>query len=373
MSDRDTDTDCVVIGAGVMGCSIALRLAQAGVRTTVLERSIPGAEASSAAAGILAAQEESEGPGPLTTLSLASRARFAALAEELRELTGIDIAYRKVGVLSLAASEDDEHRLERRYAWQRQANLPLTWLRGAELAALEPHLAPTWRSGLYFPDDHQLDPRPYARALSQAAARAGARFVTGAYVRRVLHDATRVHGVELDGERISAAHVVIAAGSWSSLIEGTSLPAAAVKPVRGQIVLLETRPPALRGTVVSPGGYVVGRADGRVLAGSTMEHAGYDKSVTAGGLAHVLGLALAIAPSLAAAPVIETWANFRPTTDDHLPILGESAIAGLVFATGHFRNGILLSPITGEIVRDIVTRGSAHYDAEAFSPARVMH
>jgi glycine oxidase len=367
------ETDCVIIGGGVMGCSIALRLSQAGVRTTVLERSIPGAEASSAAAGILAGQEESEGPGPLTTLSIASRARFAALAEELRALTGIDIAYRKVGVLSLAATAADEERLERRYGWQRDAGQRLEWLRGRELAACEPHLAPGWRSGLYCPDDHQLDPRPYARALSQAAAAAGARFVTGAYVRRVVHDGTRVQGVELDGERIEAAHVVVAAGSWSSLVEGITLPPSTVKPVRGQIVLCETRPPAVRGTIVSPGGYVVGRADGRVLCGSTMEQAGYDRSVTAGGLAHVLGLALAIVPSLASAPVIETWANFRPTTDDHLPILGEANIRGLVFATGHFRNGILLSPITAEIVRDLVTTGrAAHFDAAAFSPARVL-
>jgi glycine oxidase len=166
--------------------------------------------------------------------------------------------------------------------------------------------------------------------------------------------------------------VVIAAGSWSSLVEGVGLPPATVKPVRGQIVLVETRPPAVRGTVVTPGGYVVGRADGRVLCGSTMEQAGYDKSVTAGGLAKVLGMALATVPALAAAPVLETWANFRPTTADHLPILGESAIAGLVFATGHFRNGILLSPITAEIISDVV-RGvkTTAFDAAAFSPARL--
>jgi glycine oxidase len=165
--------------------------------------------------------------------------------------------------------------------------------------------------------------------------------------------------------------VVIAAGSWSSLVEGIHLPAATVKPVRGQIVLLETRPPAVHGTVVTAGGYLVGRADGRVLCGSTMEHAGYDKSVTAGGLAHVLGLALAVVPALASAPVIETWANFRPTTEDRLPIIGEGDIAGLVFATGHFRNGILLSPETAMIVRDVIT-GSAQHELEAFSPRRLF-
>src|SRR5262249_29797153 len=147
--------------------------------------------------------------------------------------------------------------------------LRLAWLRGAELHDAEPALGERIRSALSFPDDGQVDTRPFARALSLAAARAGAEFVSGAYVRRVIHDGARAIGVEVEGERLAAAGVMVAAGSWSSLVEGAALGARPVRPVRGQIALLETRPPLVRGTIVSSVGYLVGRADGRVLAGST--------------------------------------------------------------------------------------------------------
>jgi len=162
-----------------------------------------------------------------------------------------------------------------------------------------------------------------------------------------------------------------AAGAWSSLVEGAGLAPAAVRPVRGQIVELATRPAAIRGTVISPrGGYLVGRADGRVLCGSTMEEAGFEPAVTAGGAARVLGVALEIAPSLAGAPVTAAWANFRPTTADKLPILGNAPLAGLIYATGHFRNGILLAPITAEIVRDLVVSGRSPIDLGPFALGR---
>jgi glycine oxidase len=371
--------DCIVVGGGVVGCATALRLAQAGVRTLVLERSIPGAEASSAAAGILAAQEEAEGPGPLATLCLRSRGLFPALAAELHATTGVDIGHRQAGVLSACFDAGDEARLRARYAWQVTAGLRLEWLRGGEVRAAEPGLDPAVRTALWFPDDGQVEPRAYLRALSLAAARAGVAFSTGAHVRRVVVDGDRVTGVDVEGERIGAPRVVIAAGSWSSLVEGGGLPPRAVRPLRGQIAKLETRPPAVRGTIVlsagerGAGGYLVGRADGSVLAGSTMEHAGYEKQVTAGGLSHVLDVALRLVPGLAQAPVVDTWANFRPVTEDQLPILGSGPAEGLILATGHFRNGILLSAVTAEIVRDLVVAGRTAIDIEAFGPARLLH
>jgi glycine oxidase len=362
--------DVIIIGGGVIGCAVAWRLAQAKVPVLVLERAIPGAEASSAAGGILAAQEEATGPGPLSELALASRARFAPIAAELRAETGMDIGYRATGVINACLGADDEARLERRYAWQRDAGMRLAWLRGAELFAAEPGLGPLVTAGLSFPDDGQLEPRLLLKALAIAAAGAGATFSTGAYVRRVVHEGDRVAGVETESGVFPARHVVIAAGSWSSLVEGSSLAPRAVRPLRGQIAQLETRPALIRGVVTTTGGYLVGRADGRVLAGSTMENAGYDKRVTAGGLRHVLDLAIRLAPALAEAPVTDSWANFRPVTSDELPLIGPAGPEGLLLATGHFRNGILLSAITAEIIRDLVVRGTTPHDLRPFAVGR---
>jgi glycine oxidase len=363
--------DCIVIGGGVVGCAAALRLAQAGVRTLVLERAIPGAEASSAAAGILAAQEESTGPGPLTELCVASREMFAELSEELRD-TGTDIGYRESGLISAGFSDEDRARLERKYAWQRERGWKVEWLDRDAVRERERQLSLAVIGGLSFPKDGQVDPPAYAKALSLAAARAGAQFVSGAYVRRVVVEGGRVTGVELEGQRVEAPHVVIAAGSWSALVDGAGLKSGAVRPLRGQIAQIETRPPAIWGTIIHPGGgYIVGRSDGRVLAGSTMEHVGFDKRVTAGGLRHVLDLAIQLAPSLAEAPVTQTWANFRPTTDDELPLIGQGSAKGLILATGHFRNGILLSPATAEIVRDLVVGKKPRWEIAAFSPGRL--
>jgi glycine oxidase len=363
--------EVVVVGGGVMGCAVAWRLAQAGIAVRVLERAVPGAEASSAAAGILAAQEEAIAPGPLFDLCLASRERFPALAAELLADVGIDIGYRRTGLLSVCATDAEVAALEARYGWQRERGHRLEWLREADVRDREPSLSPKYARALSFPDDHQLEPRPYLKALSLAAARAGAEFTTGAQVRRIVVEGDRVVGVELDDEIVPAATVVIAAGSWSSLVEGAGLPARSVRPVRGQIVELETRPPAVRGTLVGPGGYLVGRADGRVLCGSTMEHVGYDRRITAGGIRHVLDLALGLCPGLADAPIRETWANFRPTTADGLPMLGHAPIRGIVVATGHFRNGILLSAITADLVGELVQKGNAGWDLTPFAPARV--
>jgi glycine oxidase len=363
-------SDVIVVGGGVIGCAIARHLARAGVSVVVLERAIPGAEASSAAGGILAAQEEAGGPGPLAELLLASRALFPRLAAELREETGLDIGLRQTGLLAACFDAAEEARLEGRHAWQRAAGLRLEWLRGARLAAAEPALGPGVTAALSFPEDGQLEPRLYLQALALAAARAGARFITGAYVRRVVHEGGRVAGVELEGEMLAARHVVVAAGSWSALVEGAALPPRVVRPMRGQMVQLETRPPLIRGTVTCAGGYLVGRADGRVLAGSTMELVGFDKRVTAGGLRHILDVAVRLVPALADAPVTDSWANFRPATADDLPLIGPAGPPGLIVASGHFRNGILLSAITAELVTELVTEGSPRIDLMPFSPAR---
>ncbi|HVV48316.1 MAG TPA: glycine oxidase ThiO [Polyangia bacterium] len=362
--------DVAVIGGGIMGCAVALRLAQRGIGVTVIERGIPGAEASSAAAGILGPQMEADGPGPLLELGLRSRALYPALAAELRDLTGIDVGYDRSGVLMLAFDEAGEAALSARRAWQLARGLRVESLSGDAVRAREPALAPAVRAALAFTDGAAVVARELVRAFSQAAAVAGVRFLTGRYVRRVIVEDGAVAGLELDGERLAAGVVVVAAGSWSGLVEGAGVPAAVVRPARGQLVSIETRPPLFRHVVAAPGGYLVPRRDGTVIAGSTVEMAGFRKEVTVGGLAGILALARTVFPALADAPVTASWSNFRPFTEDHLPVLGATAVRGLVLATGHYRNGILLAPITAQAIAELIATGKAPFDLSPFAVER---
>jgi glycine oxidase len=363
--------DVVIVGGGVMGSAVALRLAQRGVRVTVVERGIPGAEASSAAAGMLAPQTEADGPGPMLGLGLASRALYPELAVELRAITGIDIGYDRSGVLALGFSDEDERALGTRETWQVAHGLRAELLSAEAARAAEPALGPTVHAALHFPDDAQVNPASLARAFSQAAATAGARFLQGRYVRRVLVDAGAVTGLELDGDVLPAGAVVLAAGSWSGLVEGGGVPASVVRPARGQLVAIETRPPLFHHVLSVHGrGYLVPRRDGTVIAGSTVEMVGFRKEVTVGGLATILDLARTLVPGLADAPVLSSWSNFRPYTEDQLPVLGATAVKGLYLATGHHRNGILLAPITGDAIAALVATGDAGVDLAPFSVTR---
>ncbi len=359
------DMNVVVVGGGIMGCGIALRLRQAGARVTVLERSSPGAEASSAAGGILAPQQESEGPGPFLELGLRSRGMYADFAAELLALTGVNVNYLPSGLLHLAFDEAEARRLEATVGWQRALGLRAELLATAEVRSLEPQLSPHLVAAARFQDDHQVDNRLLTRALTMAAAKVGVTFRTG-YVRGVVEEQGRAVGVDLDGDTLRADAVVIAAGSWSGLVQGIAVDPRVVRPARGQMVQLQTRLPLFSHVVFSDKGYVIPRADGRILAGSTLEFAGFEKNVTAEGLHRILALAMQICPALASAPVQETWAGLRPYTEDHLPILGAGPLPGLFLATGHFRNGILLAPITARLMAQVVLGESPSVDLTPF-------
>ena len=362
--------DVVVVGAGVQGSGVALRLAQAGRQVIALERSVPGAEASSAAAGILSPGVEALEPGPFYELCAASLARYPAFAEELQRLSGMPVGYRGGGTLEVAFDDQVTRVLAGRAAKLQKGGIAVEVLDEAAARRLEPGLSQQTRGALWFREEASVDPRLLGRALYIAAARAGVRFVNG-QVRRVAVEGGRAAGVEHEAGRIEAEAVVLAAGSWSLQVEGHGLPAGAVRPVRGQMAVLDTRPPLLSRVIFSEKGYVVPRGDGRVLCGSTMEEVGFEKAVTASGLLHVLGLACEIAPRLSGAPFVECWSNFRPATPDGSPILGPGTLPGLFYATGHFRNGILLTPITAEAVSAVVRGERPPVDLVPFSPARL--
>jgi glycine oxidase len=314
----------VVVGGGIMGMSIATELALRGDQVTVLEKSVPGAEASSAAAGMLAPQLEAHGPGPMLSLCLKSRDLYPSWVRRLEQLSQVDAGYRACGLHRYG----DPAKLEATYAWQRAAGLKVE---------LE-------RDHLVLPDDHQVDPLKLMRALAIAAARAGATFRTG-----------QVHGilegsVEVDAERVDADATVVAAGSWSSLVAGARISPRVLQPMRGQMLELRLRVPPFGPTLADDHVYLVSRGDGRVICGSTMERVGFDKRVTAGGIAAILSRAFALCPALEQAELHATWAGLRPWTEDELPIIGPGPLPGLHLATGHFRNGILLAPVTALLI-----------------------
>ncbi len=362
--------DVVVVGAGVLGSSVALRLAQAGRKVVVLERAVPGAEASSAAGGILSPGVEAVEPGPFYALCRASLARYPGFVRDVEALSGMSVGMRALGTLEIALDDDHAKVLAARAEKILRHGLPVEVLDDAAVRRLEPGISPEARGALFFGDEASLDPRLLGRAVYVAAARAGATFVTGR-VRRIVAEGGRAIGVDHDAGRIEAERVVLAAGAWSLQVEGSGLPPGAVRPVRGQIALFDTRPPLLSRVVFSGHGYVVPRADGHVLCGSTMEEVGFEKAVTAGGLRHVLDVGIGIAPALASAPVVETWSNFRPASPDGEPILGEGTVPGLLYATGHTRNGILLTPVTADAIAALALGRASPVDLAPFSPARL--
>jgi glycine oxidase len=350
-----------IVGGGVMGCATALALAERGADVVVVERAVPGAEASSAAAGILGAQAELHGREEDAPLFARARVAWAAWALALRDASGIDIGYRVSGVLRVARTDAEAEAIAREVAWQRRLGLRAEALDGPSARSLEPELAPDVRAAVHFAGDAQVDPAALLRALMALLARHPRATVrAGTTVQRLLVERDghaeheRCTGVALDDGDLRADATVLAAGSWSSLVPGLPVTLPAVRPVRGQIVLLDERPPRLRTIVFGSGGYVVPRGDGRVLCGSTTESAGYRKEVTASGVHAILGAALACVPSLGGAQLAATWSNFRPRADGDHPLVGASPLPGLFLATGHYRNGILLSKVTADAVADAV-------------------
>ena len=363
--------DVVVVGGGVIGCAVARHAARGGASVVVVERGRPGAEASSAAAGMLSPLAEADRPGVFLDLLLRARAAFPDMVAALREETGIDAGYSGAGTLYLALREEDEGELEHRLAWQSAAGLGVERLSAEEARRLEPAVSPAVRWALRFPGDHQVENRALSLALWSAAARAGAEFRLGREAVAVLRQGERVVGVELpDGERIAAGAVVVAGGAWAGRLGG--LPRALpVFPVHGQLLALESVPPVFRHVVDSPRCYLVPRSDGRVIAGATAERVGFRKSVTPAGMRRLIDGALEIAPVLENAPLAETWSGLRPGTPDSLPILGaDPCVPNLFYATGHFRNGILLAPLTGEAIGEMLLGRPPAADLEPFGIAR---
>jgi glycine oxidase len=305
---------------------------------------------------MLLPQVEADAQDAFFDLACKSRDLYPAFAAALREETGIDVELDTTGTLYLALTEHDHEEIEKRHDWQTRAGLSVERLSGAEARELEPCISESTLGALRFPKDIQVENRRLLSALANSAKKLGITTLTQTAVAAVLLEGNRVCGVQTSRGAISSSTVVIAAGTWSSFIKtAPQSPIPTIEPVRGQMVCLEAKPRLTRHVLYSPRGYLVPRQDGRLLAGSTSENAGFAKCVTAGGIAGILRNALNISPAIADLPVVDTWAGLRPRAPDGLPVLGPCGeIDGLFCATGHYRNGILLAPLTGELISEAI-------------------
>lgn len=363
--------DVVIAGAGVIGSALALALADGGRRVVVVDREEPGAGASSAAAGMLVVQGETAAAGPFLALARASLPLFAPLAARLRDETGTDVELRQPGLLHAALDEAEAARLEAALHRRRAEGGEARWLGPEEARRLEPALAPRITGALHDPAPCQVDNARFTRALADLAADRGATFRLGHAVTRVMRDGDRVTGLETEAGPVPAGVTVLAAGAWSAALAATAGLDLPVRPVKGQ--MLESRLPAgrLHALVWTEDVYLVPRAGGRVLVGATVEEAGFDTRVTLGGVVRLAAAAVEAVPALAGAALVRTWAGLRPGTPDGLPILGRVAgLEGLVLATGHFRNGILLAPITARLLADLILEGRSAPLLDLFALAR---
>ncbi|MCX2179358.1 glycine oxidase ThiO [Streptomyces sp. SKN60] len=370
--------DVLVIGGGIIGLVTAWRAAQRGLRVAVADPE-PGGGAARVAAGMLAAVTELHyGEETLLGLNLASARRYPAFVAELAEATGHDVGYRACGTLAVALDADDRAHLRELHALQTRCGLAAEWLSGRDCRRLEPMLAPGVRGGLRVDGDHQVDPRRLADALVVACERAGVVFHrTRAERLTVVRD--RAAGAVLaDGTEVAADQVVLAAGSLSGRLDGVPADALPpVRPVKGQVLRLRV-PPAyapflsrtVRAMVRGSHVYLVPRANGELVVGATSEELGWDTTVTAGGVYELLRDAHELVPGITELPLTETRAGLRPGSPDNAPLLGPSALPGLQLATGHYRNGVLLTPVTGDVMAQALTTGALPDEARAFTARR---
>jgi len=361
--------DAVVAGGGLIGGAIALELARAGLRVGLFDRQEPGLEASWAAAGIISPAPENAGMIPVVPLAKVSQAIYGEFVEMVEEISGQNVGFRRIGTLQALFSRDARAELSTIIALHHGLGLKAEALSAEDAGELEPALSEGVEAAVLRPEEASVDNRALAQAILEAAKRSGVEVFAGNGAEAIWKERGRCKGLILQNEKVAAKWTVIAAGCFSAGIEGVA-PYAPVRPAKGQMVALRAADLRMERVLWSEKVYLVPRNDGRILAGATVEYVGFDKGVTAVAMEKLLAGAIELAPGMANARIEESWAGLRPDSPDHLPILGPTDVEGLVVATGHFRSGILLTPITARLVREWITLGSVSEDWERFSPMR---
>ena len=362
----------IVVGGGIIGCACALELAKAGCAVTLLERATPGAEASSAAAGLLAPLGESADT-PFAALALESWRRYPDVVRDLFDRTGIDVEYVSRGTIYPLSTASDVRAAEARLRHDLAREVGIEAWDAGDVRSREPALSSEIRGAMFVRGEHWVNNQRLVVAYAQAAAGAGVAVLTGAAVSRVVVEAGHARGVIVDGEPYESDAVLLAAGAWTGALAASFGGRLRIEPRRGQMVALAHVPPVLTHAIHGEGVYLIPRPSGELLIGATVEKAGFQRSVTAAGIGGLLAAAMLLVPGLANLPITRTWFGFRPWAPDSLPILGPwPGIEGLFVATAHYRNGILLAPITARLMTEWMTHGRPSLDVKDFLPNRFV-
>jgi len=361
--------DVAIAGGGVIGGAISLELARAGLRVALFDRQIPGQEASWASAGILSPAPETAGMIPLVPIGKTSMALYPEFVAEVEGISEEKTGYRPKGTIQALFSRDARAELSTVIALHHGVGLKAEPLRTEEARKLEPALSEEMEAAILRPDEGCIDNRALMSAVLVAARKSGVEIFAASEVKSIWREGSRCAGLVVGEEKIAAQWTVIAAGCFSASIEGVG-GYAPVQPAKGQIMALRGGGLKIERVLWSENIYLVPRNDGRIIAGATVENIGFDRKLTAGGMQKNLEGAIELAPGLANAQIEETWAGLRPDTPDHLPILGPTDVEGLLIATGHFRSGIVLTPITARLIREWITLQKVSVDWDRFSPLR---
>jgi glycine oxidase len=361
--------DAAVAGGGLIGASIAFELAAEGLSVAVFDAQHPGREASWASAGMISPAPESSAMASLLPISMASVRLYPEFIQHVEEVSGKTVGYRNEGALDLLLNGTGQAEMDEILALHRGAGLRAEPLSGPEAREIEPALTGELRAAIHRPDEASLDNRLLTEATLEAARHKGAEIFPGNGAKALWNEGNACKGLQLQTERVGARWTVIAAGCFSARIEGVAV-YAPVTPAKGQMMALRCGSVNLKKDLWSGHMYLVPRHDGRIIAGSTVEYEGFDHSVTVAGMKRILTGAISMVPALESARIEETWAGLRPDSPDHLPILGPTDLEGLLIATGHFRSGILLTPVTARLIRDWVTTQKISEDWAPFSPMR---
>jgi len=361
--------DVAIAGGGLIGAAIAFELARAGLQVALFDRHEPGEGSSWAAAGILSPAPENSGMISTVPLGRTSLQLYPEFVANVEEISGQSVGYRAKGTLEALFSSDAQEQLSTIIALHHGLGLKAEPVSADDAHEMEPALSPELEAAVFRPDEACVDNRALTKAVLTAAEGSGVKTFAESNVQSIAKDGGRCAGFIVDGDKVESRWTIIAAGCCSAEIKGAAQ-YAPVRPAKGQMIALRAKDFSIERVLWSDHVYLVPRNDGRILAGATVEYVGFDKKVTAGSVQKIIAAALQLAPALADAQIEETWAGLRPDTPDHLPIIGPTDLDGLLIATGHFRSGILLAPITARLIREWITTQNISLDWSRFSPMR---